>query len=386
MLPAMLHPKVRRSRWCKTPMFAAAVALLVSGSPAGRSAAPAPPSEAAGLGQIPERFRGVCWEGSGPVGIDDLRPVHQLGADWISQTPFGWSRAVDSPEVRLATRRVLWGESDSGLVATTNLARSLGLRTLLKPHLWVGHGQWTGDVEMSSEADWRTWFDNYEVWLLHYSRLAAEQGIEALAIGTELGGTTARTADWRRIIAHVRAVYPGRLTYCANWSDEAERIQFWDALDFIGVQAYYPLSQSDHPSLEEVRASWQSIAARLEKLARRTGKPVVFTEVGYKSMVGGLRQPWKWETDGEPDVIQQRDAYAALFETLWSRPWFAGTFVWKWHPHLRTQTGRAARDFTPQGKPALEVIRAWYTTADPLESSSGGVSGSHGQRPAAAGR
>jgi len=181
-------------------------------------------------------------------------------------------------------------------------------------------------------------------------------------------------------------VYPGRLTYCANWSDEAERIEFWDALDFIGVQAYYPLADRDRPSTPEVGARWQSIAARLERLARRTGKPVVFTEVGYKSMVGSLREPWTWNTDGEPDTTQQRIAFTTLFETLWHRPWFAGMFVWKWHPHPRADAGRTARDFTPQGKPALEVIRAWYTAPEGLDAQPGGRAGSHRGSPSGSSR
>jgi len=148
------------------------------------------------------------------------------------------------------------------------------------------------------------------------------------------------------------------------------------------VQAYYPLADNDRPSVDEVRARWQSIAARLERLARRTGKPVVFTEVGYKSMVGGLREPWTWNTDGEPDTTQQRDAFAMLFETLWQRPWFAGTFVWKWHPYQRADAQRTARDFTPQGKPALEVIRAWYTAPEGRDAATHGVAGSHAPWPA----
>ncbi len=52
-----------------------------------------------------------------------------------------------------------------------------------------------------------------------------------------------------------------------------------------------------------------------------------------------------------------------MFEAVWDQPWFGGTFVWKWHAFLRpgeALSDRQARDFTPQGKPALAVIRAFY--------------------------
>jgi hypothetical protein len=339
-------------------LFAAALAAL-----AGLSArvARAPVASEA----VP-RMRGVCWEANGRIGPEHLQPLQTLGATWISQTPFGWSSGVDAPAIRLATgARVWWGESDSGLVQTAAWARDLGMKTLLKPHLWVRHGAWVGDLEMRSEADWLQWFAAYEDFILHYARLAEEHGMEAFAVGTELRHASTRTADWRRIVARVRAVYSGPLTYCANWSDEVEHVQFWDALDFVGVQAYYPLADSlQRPAADEIRAAWRPWAARLEALARRTGKPVVFTEVGYRSLEGALHRPWDWDVQGDADPALQRDAYQALFETFWDAPWFGGTFVWKWHPTVR-RPERWARDFTPQGKPALEVLRAWYARPTP---------------------
>ncbi len=308
------------------------------------------------------RMRGVSWEAGREHAAAALDPLRALGADWISQTPFGWCRAKDAPEVVLSPSRGLWGETDAGLEATTRWARERGIRTLLKPHLWLRGGAWVGDLEMRSEADWSRFFDAYETFLLHYARLAERNGIEALAVGTELPRSSGRAADWRRLIGKVRGVYRGRLTYCANWH-EAESVAFWGALDFVGVQAYYPLRVTGAQSAETITAAWPPIVARLEALHERTQKPIVFTEVGYKSLKGSLLEPWLWGTEGDRDDRLQRDAYAAMFASVWDKPWFGGVFVWKWHPALGAPDAapeRHARDFTPQGKPALDVIRAYY--------------------------
>lgn len=305
-------------------------------------------------------MRGVCWEGAGAIDATDLAPLKELGADWISQTPFGWAGSETGTEIRFASDRGMWGETDRGLATTAETARSLGIKTLLAPHVWVRHGGWQGDIAMASEDDWAAWFASYQAFIVHYAQLAEKHGIEALAIGTELAKTSGRTADWKKLIAHVRAVYHGKLTYGANWNGEAEAIGFWDELDFIGIQAYYPLAGTDEPTKKQIETAWQPIVAKLEALAKRVGKPIVFTEVGFKSHTGALKQPWQWEPEGEVDLALQRDAFSATFETLWDRPWFGGTFVWKWHPSpppaLTTN-----RDFTPQGKPALSVIKAYYT-------------------------
>ncbi|MEE8586313.1 MAG: hypothetical protein V3T83_15820, partial [Acidobacteriota bacterium] len=75
--------------------------------------------------------RGMSWVASPePISLDDLRPLALSHVNWIVQTPFGWQRSIDSPEVRLATgRRIHWGESDQGLHTTALLARQLGIRT-----------------------------------------------------------------------------------------------------------------------------------------------------------------------------------------------------------------------------------------------------------------
>lgn len=319
------------------------------------SATPAAPAAATA------RMRGVCWEGADRIEAGDVAPLRELGADWISQTPFGWAPSITSTDIRFGGNGGLWGETDDGLVTTAAYARKLGIKTLLKPHLWVRHGAWPGEIAMATDDEWARWFASYEAFILHYARLAEAHGFEALAVGTELGKTIPRTANWKRIVARVREVYHGKITYCANWNDEPERVAFWDDLDFIGVQAYYPLATVDRPTKKEIEAAWAPVAAKLEALAKRTRKPLVFTEVGFKSHAGALKEPWQWETEGAVDLDLQRDAYAAMFETFWTKPWFGGTFVWKWHPARRSNP-RSDRDFTPQGKPALSVIKAYYAS------------------------
>src|SRR5262249_4272137 len=112
--------------------------------------------------------------------------------------------------------------------------------------------------------------------------------------------------------------------------------------------------------IDSIRAAWKPVVARLESLSNHTKRRIVLTEVGYKSTAGALRAPWEWDNDGEQDLELQRDAYQAMFEALWDKAWLGGVFLWKWHPRLVDGYGRAGKDFTPQGKPALDVVRSFY--------------------------
>ena len=316
----------------------------------------------------PERQRGVSWVADGPVTAEDLQPLLAHNVNWISQTPFGWQRGLDAPEIFVASSgRVLWGESDEGLETTARLARGLGIHTLLKPHLWItgpDHGKWSGDIRMKTPADWAVWFASYEEFILHYARLAERTGIEALSVGTELRGTLpGHDAEWRKVIAEVRKVYHGRLTYSANWHGEYEEVPFWDLLDTIGVQSYFPLTDTQKPAIGLLMTGWGTPTAAIERIQKRHGKPVVFTEMGYRSMPDAAIEPWKWPgefSSPEPDFQTQANCYEAFFRNFWDKRWFGGAYIWKWYPRPRKPGGRADIDFTPQNKPAEQVMGRWY--------------------------
>jgi hypothetical protein len=176
---------------------------------------------------------------------------------------------------------------------------------------------------------------------------------------------TTRPQFFRALADTARTVYDGNLTYAANWYDEYEEIAFWDALDYVGVQAYFPLVDAPDPSLDTLRARWQAHRAALAEVHRRTGKPILFTEVGYRSARSAAEAPWRWpEEEGgvAPDSALQARCYRAFLSAMDQTPWFAGALIWKWHPRGSQRDPTA---FTPQGKPAERVLYRWFTGAGP---------------------
>jgi hypothetical protein len=191
--------------------------------------------------------------------------------------------------------------------------------------------------------------------LLHFARLGTLHRAEMLVIGTELGGMTGYEDSWRGLIRDIRAIYPGELAYAANWHDEFEAVRFWDALDYVSVNFYFPLA--DGESAEPSPARLEQLAALVEDVATRYGKPALFTEVGYPSVATAAQQPWI-ETAAALDPDLQRDCYEAVFRTFANRPWFAGFYWWKWPSH--GAGGPFDESFSPLGKPALETLEKWY--------------------------
>ncbi|GAA4363128.1 hypothetical protein GCM10023185_31620 [Hymenobacter saemangeumensis] len=316
---------------------------------------------------------GVNWVGGDSITAADLEPLRLANVTWLAQTPFGWQNGPNEPVVHMRTtagkgRYRDWGESDAGLAYTARLARQQGIRTLLKPHIWVrGRGAWPGDINMQSTADWDAWFASYTTFILHYARLAEAQQMEALCLGTELqhATTAAHARQWRGLIRQVRRVYRGQLTYAANWSGEYQQVPFWRELDFVGIQAYFPLTSWPSPPLDTLLRAWQPHVRALAAWQRRVGKPIVFTEVGYKATPDAAARPWEWpERQAGPlpaDEATQARCYEAFFRACWPQPWLKGVFIWKWYPGLQASgPARQHADFTPQHKPAERVMRHWY--------------------------
>lgn len=303
--------------------------------------------------------KGVCWvAGHEMVTEKEFEALVNNNINWISQTPFAWQSSSTDPEIRMNTNsdRVWWGESDEGISKTTQLAEKFHIKTLLKPHLWI-RGSWPGDVIMINEKDWEIWFDNYQKFIIHYAKLAAASKIEIFCIGTELTHASVREDDWRKLIHEIRKVYPGKLTYAANFHNEFEKIEFWDALDFIGVQAYFSLSQKNNPLTEDLTKNWNTHLIEIEKVHKKFNKPVLFTEIGYRSTDDAAIEPWKWPQENKEATSSaetQARCYEAFFSTAWKKPWLAGAYFWKWYPHGSNRLLEI--DFTPQGKQAEKVL------------------------------
>lgn len=326
-------------------------------------------ADQAGATDSSARHNGVSWEAV-PQRVEtaDFDSLIDVNVSWIVQTPFGWQSGLEGQVALRTDGRIHWGERDEGLEVTTRLARERGIKTLLKPHIWLSRAgdKWRSDIAMSDEHKWRDWFESYETFILHYARLAERLEIEALCIGTELRQTALqRPDDWRRIIARVREVYGGELTYAANWWREYQEVTFWDDLDYIGIQAYFPLSDRSSPTLADLKSGWQAPFADIREIQKRFDRPVLFTEIGYKAMPGAAIEPWEWlsrqdRSTSTLDLALQADAYRAFFETFWHQPWVAGAYFWKWHPKGGSPK---SPDFSPQGKPAERVLAKWYRGA-----------------------
>lgn len=273
-----------------------------------------------------------------------LTGLVDFGVNSVALVPYGWCRK-DSPEIRFSGTRS-W-ERDGAIEDLTRLAHACGMKVLLKPQIWV-RGGFPGDLAFSA-SDLDAWFSTYETFLRHYAALAQHTGADLFSTGVEFVRLSRHEQRWRRLNAVARELYGGPLVYSANWGDEFESVRFWDELDYIGLNNYYPLPDD---------LSAGKVVAKAEKIHERYHRPVIFPEAGFPSVKAPHREPWSSERNREASLTEQARCYEAVFQAFYHQPWFHGVYWWKIGSNGRG--GGADNSHTPWNKPAMDVLARWY--------------------------
>ena len=304
----------------------------------------------------------------GRIDSQSLQPLIHTNYNWITLVSFAGQEDINSPHIsylRGDSTRII--RRESSWKSKIALSHAMGLKVLFKPHLWLDNptnGKWRSDIYPDTDIDWGNWKASYSAYILHFAELAEASNVEMFCIGTELSRLSVEKAEyWRELIKEVRKIYSGKLTYAANWYQEYEQITFWDELDYIGVQAYFPLSENQFPKTSEIKAGWNKHLPSLEAMAKKYNRKILFTELGYKSTANTAIEPWHWlEHYAEEDRIYspetQANCYQAFFESVWNKEWMAGIHIWKMHTG-RKRKNRENLDFTPEGKQAEAIIKQY---------------------------
>lgn len=247
---------------------------------------------------------------------------------------------------------------DKCLLQAIRTAHSLSLKVMLKPHLDALSGEWRGTFQPQTPEEW---FSNYQKMILNYAELAEKERVEILAVGCEFVElTTAEfTSEWEEIIQAVRESYSGELVYAANWGREFLQVEFWPQLDFMGIDGYFELTSKTDPTLDELVAAWIPYVGEMETQSSFWQKPILLTEIGYRSIDGSNTRPWDWETPGTVDCVEQALCYQAVWKAFKGKEWLAGIYWWNWEPDP-SRGGLNDKGYTPQRKPAEGILKRWY--------------------------
>ncbi|MGJ8733756.1 MAG: glycoside hydrolase family 113 [Cellulophaga sp.] len=312
--------------------------------------------------QVEKKINGISFVSSrDKVTQKNIAPILAINANAASVMPFGFIRDVNEPDLIYNSDRQWFGERRDGIKHYVDILHKNKMSIMLKPQIWIRDGKFTGTLEMKTEEHWQKFEKKYSDFILTYAALAEEVNVDIFCIGTELEKFVLHRPDfWKKLITDVKKVYKGKLTYAANW-DEYPRVPFWKSIDYVGVDAYFPLSKEQHPTVDQLKAGWQPHKKALKQMSNTLNKPILFTEYGYRSMDFTGEKPWLVDRNQtKVNLEAQSNATKAILEMFWTEDWFAGGYVWKWFIDHDKVGGEDDNRFTPQNKPAELVLKQYY--------------------------
>jgi hypothetical protein len=259
--------------------------------------------------------------------LDELK---SLGVNSIAIHPYAQIR--EDGHVAVGRRS---SASTAHITKPLRWAHDRGMSAMLIPHIayWGTKFSWRGEINFATPEEWNIFFIEYEAWIVQMATLAEAEHAEVFCVGLEFSFAQKYDVRWRRIILAVREVYHGKVTYGANWNDYAE-VKFWDALDYIGVLAYFPLTKTPDPSASELAAAWEKRCAELGKYSREQGKQFLFTEIGYNESARTAAEPWAFKTGGDHAAEIQARCIETALRLPAKHPFLAGMYWWKWLPEI----------------------------------------------------
>ncbi|WP_395076385.1 glycoside hydrolase family 113 [Flavobacterium sp.] len=293
------------------------------------------------------------------ISEEAILPVININANWVTLMPFAFMKNIADTTIVYNNKRQWWGERKEGIAQTAAAFHEKKIKIMLKPQIWIPNG-FTGHIEMKSESEWIALEKNYETFILDYAKLAQKTNCEIFCIGTELNNfVVERPRFWKKLIVKIRKLYLGKITYAENW-DTYQKVPFLSDLDYIGIDAYFPLSKEKTPSIKILAKAWKPIKEEIKFLSKKLNKKVLFTEFGYQSKDFTTEKPWEHHNKMNVNLKAQENALAIILAVFWKENWFEGGFLWKWYDNHQDIGGLNDTDYTIQNKPVEKIIAKFY--------------------------
>jgi len=306
-----------------------------------------------------KQIRGFSMQLNNPSGTAEyIAAIDELSA--MGCTSINFVIAARQNDVKAEKITVIWDNMPSyaNCEKICKHAKAKGIYTILMPIVLLdkaGTKEWRGVIDPPS---WDNWFFSYGKYMKTMSTLAKKCDIDLFCVGSELLSTEDKRNQWIRVIADIKTVYKGKLTYSANW-DHYEFPTFWDQLDYIGMNNYNELADKPGATVAQLDQKWTPIKEKILAFVQKQGKPFLFTEVGWHNLQNTIAEPWNYVAEGPIDLTEQEKAYKSFVDTWKDVPnsKFMGALIWEWRPGCKGATEHGV--YSLQGTPALDVVKKW---------------------------
>jgi hypothetical protein len=282
-----------------------------------------------------------------PESVARFSAMVRAGAAWVVLRPVllqshGWSDELDE------------GADLQEWTRTVQSAHAANLRVLLRPLVVPRDGSSREAIEPRNPG---IWFESYTRALDPYVKMAARENVAVFCLGSNLSRLQTESA-WTDLIRTVRRSYRGQLTYAATWDAgrSFQQAAFWQELDYVGIDAFVPLSTAPDPTTEELATAWQQVGEGLDVWqTQRAGPPVLFTALGYPALRGAAAGPLDTDSGAGEDLALPVRVAEGFYRVMEGKNWFAGAL---WHMWSGGSTRQAP--FVIEGRPLENFLQTSF--------------------------
>jgi hypothetical protein len=280
-----------------------------------------------------------------------LQEIKQLHARWVTMTLPLHMTGPQATQVQTRADTPTSQALQEGIMQ----AHQLGFHVFVTPLVTLdGSQSWAGYISFYSAWQAQAWFASYWQVLQPYVRVLAQEHVEMFSIGSEYDRLEDESpAQWKQLIQEIRAVFSGKLIYGINWSSFTRPLPSWlGNLDTVGCSTYFSVTTTlqrltEHQAIDLWKSNVQS---QLDLNAQRVGKPIVITEIGYRSGSTAGYLPYIGERQEPRDDQEQAILYNAAMQNLSTDQNISGIFWWAW----------STPPFAPSENATAQVLTRWF--------------------------
>lgn len=279
----------------------------------------------------------------------EILEMKEIGIEWVGVNIWWFQENVSASKIFSGD----WTDSASNIIDFFQFVHSQGMHVLFKPMLDSQDGIWRSYIKATPD-----WILAYNEFIKQAAELAEQGDVDIFCIGCEMGNWQVLSQEVRTLIKELREIYSGKLTYAAN-HDSFWYIDWWDAVDIIGLDAYFPFTLSYDPSLQDMIDVWNGFYDDLNKFQRTWNRSILFIELGCQNRDGCNIAPNDNKFRLEQDEQEFKMFYQSLFESrIWNAPWFKGTYWWMWDCRIIDE--ETDNSFTPQLSVIKDTLNEYY--------------------------
>lgn len=165
-------------------------------------------------------------------GLDaSIKRMKSLSVDTVALVFYHFQDNDTSTEIFLDYNR--YSADPTALAAAVRLIHANGLKVLLKPHIGLNNNQFRGIIQPTA-----AYLAAYRAHILEWSAWATTHAVDVMCVGAELKGLEPAADFWRTLVADVRGLYQGPVTYgteaCGEGTVLGISIRVFTSLGWVG--------------------------------------------------------------------------------------------------------------------------------------------------------